>query len=654
MFTCDAVRSSSSCPRFLLGCLLFVSVATAADVRTAHSQSVLTYHYDNSRTGWNPNETTLTPQNVPGLQLLASVSLDEQVDAQPLLVPGLAIPGQGTHDVLYVATENDTIYALDAGTGAVLFSQNFGQPVSQSVLPGQCNSNSASVGITSTPVIDLASSTMYVMIYTYEDDTPIYRLHALDLSTLTDKVAPAVVSASAKLANGHKYNFNASVSRQRAGLLAANGNIYAGFSSFCDLAGNLSRGWLLGWQNGSLTPLPENYLADERAASTNDFFLSSIWMAGYGVAADSSGNLFFATGNSDFSGTSYNMTTNLSESVIKMSPDLTTVESYFTPYGGDTGVKYLDQNDLDMGSGGVLLLPDQPNYTDGLAVAAGKVGKMYLLDRINLGGHSQNNALATFSIGGCWCGESYFQGWDLTGRVVSSGGRRIKVWQVQTSSGPTLVEESMSPDFEQTAQDPGFFTTVSSNGIQNAVIWAVRRPVNSSPADVWLHAFDPLAAAQGSTSWLFSAAAGTWPNTNADANIVPIVANGLVYVASYKQLAIFGLASSTASLQAAQTTQQDPPQPAETAAKDFTQLSPNEHEVFGTIRTVNGNTITVATRTKALVDVDATEAVEAYQSVGLLVDEPVRMLGSYDTSSVFHATVITRAKASPGLWPPDR
>jgi len=199
-------------------------------MQTACAQSIPTYHYDSLRTGWNSKETTLTPQTVSGLHLLTSVSVDEQVDAQPLLAPGLTIGG-GTHDVLYVATENDTIYALDAATGAILLTRSLGQPVPRSVLPGQCNNNSAVVGINSTPVIDAASSTLYVMAYTYESGTPIYRLHALDLTTLTDKVASAVVSASARLANGGTYTFNAAVSRQRPALLAANGNIYAGFGA---------------------------------------------------------------------------------------------------------------------------------------------------------------------------------------------------------------------------------------------------------------------------------------------------------------------------------------------------------------------------------------------------------------------------------------
>ena len=648
-------RLLSSRLRVILGSLLFLAAAMAAYAPTAQPQSISTYHYDNLRTGWNPNETVLTPQNVPGLQLLASVSLDEQVDAQPLLVRGLTIAG-GTHDVLYVATENNTVYALDAASGAHLLTRHLGRPVPLSALPGQCNNNSANVGITSTPVIDLTSSTIYVMVYTYANHVSSYLLHALDLATLQDKVTAKVVSASAELSNGNVYKFNPAASRQRSGLLEANGNIYAGFASFCDNKANLSRGWLLGWNARLLTPLAADQLDDQLATSDDNFFLSSIWMSGYGVAADSSGNLYFSTGNSDYSGTSYDTTYNLSESVVKISPDLTKVESYFTPSDSSFGVTILDQQDADTGSGGVLLFPDQPGFTAGLATAAGKAGEMYLLNRSNLGGYNSNgtnNVLGTYSIGGdCHCGESYFQGWDANGRVVSSGGNNIIVWQVQTSPAPALIQESMSPTLAS-GQDGGFFTSVSSNGTQNPIIWAVGHPYDNT-ANVTLYAFDPLAASRGSSSWLFSAVAGTWPNTQGNANIVPVVANGRVYVASYRQLAIFGLGSGAAAPLAAQFVQQSSPQIAQVASQDSAHLPPNGHEIFGTITTINGDLITVETRNGALVDVDATEAVESYQSVVLLVDKTVRMLGSYNASNVFQATVITRAKASAKLWPPDR
>ena len=131
----DTLRSSVSRSRLILACRLFLSLAIAGYAPTVHSQYVVTYHYDDLRTGWNANETTLTPMNVPNLQLLASVSLDEQVDAQPLLVTGLTIAGS-THDVLYAATENNTVYALDAGTGATLATRNFGARYRKNFSPG--------------------------------------------------------------------------------------------------------------------------------------------------------------------------------------------------------------------------------------------------------------------------------------------------------------------------------------------------------------------------------------------------------------------------------------------------------------------------------------------------------------------------------------
>jgi len=240
--------------------------------------------------------------------------------------------------------------------------------------------------------------------------------------------------------------------------------------------------------------------------------------------------------------------------------------------------------------------------------------------------------LGVFSIGNCWCGQSYFQGWDAAGRVVSSGGNKIIVWKLQTSPAPTLVQESVSPPLTS-GQDGGFFTTVSSVGASttNVVIWAVGRPVDISPANLTLYAFDPLAASQGSASWLFSAVAGTWPNSTANANIVPVVANGHVYVASYKQLSIFGLAGTVAATpQTAQTATQAVAQTVQTTTQDSTELPPNGHEIVGSISSINGDRLTIATRSGAVVNVNATQARQNYQSVVLLVDEAVRVLGSFD------------------------
>src|SRR5271163_5015620 len=424
---------------------LVLVFASASALLAAGQTSVTTYHYDNNRTGWNQNESTLTPANVKAkvFGLLQTVKLDDQVDAQPLVVPGVQITAgqfQGAHDVVYVATGNNTVYAIDVHSGAVLLSPNFGKPVSY---PLGCGNNGPNVGIDSTPVIDPESKTLYVIIYTQDQSGPAYRLHALDLGSLADKVTPQVISASHELNNGTTFHFNATYQRQRPGLLLANGSIYAGFGSFCDFAANLSRGWLLGWTAGSLQPFPSNQVFDVQSSSPDNFFLSSIWMSGYGLAADDAGNILFVTGNSDYSGNTYDGITNIQESVVKVSPTLTTVVDVFTP----SDQSELDQEDGDFGSGGVMVLPDQPGSMPHLAVAAGKDGSMYLMNEDRLGGYSpsKNNVLGTYSVGACWCGESYFvDPTDGAARVVSSGGNRVEVWKLTTSPGPKLSKATRS------------------------------------------------------------------------------------------------------------------------------------------------------------------------------------------------------------------
>src|SRR5277367_862406 len=488
--------------------LLFVS---AFAFLAAGQVAITTYHYDNYRTGWNQSESVLTPANVAKATfgLLQTVKLDDQVDAQPLVVPGVQITAgsyQGTHDVVYVATEHNTVYAIDVHTGTVLLNPNFGTPVPY---PLGCGNNGPNVGINSTPVIDLSSNTLYVIIYTQDKTGPAYRLHALDLGSLTDKVPPQVVTATHLLNNGTTFNFNATYQRQRPGLLLANGNIYAAFGSFCDFAANLSRGWLLGWTAGSLTPFPSNQILDQQATSPDHFFLSSIWMSGYAPSADDSGNVLFVTGNSDYSGTTYDGITNIQESVVKVSPTLTTVVDVFTP----SDQSELDQEDGDFGSGGVMVLPDQPGSMPHLAVAAGKDGSMYLMNEDQLGGYSpsKNNVLGTYSVGGCWCGESYFvDPSDGLGRVVSSGGKVVKVWKVQTSPAIALKKVLVSPAVGGT-QDPGFFTTISSNGNAHSIIWALSRPPNTTKAPIHLFAFDPESG-KSTMNQLFKGTAGAWQN----------------------------------------------------------------------------------------------------------------------------------------------
>jgi hypothetical protein len=517
-----------------LGFIVLTTIITTATAQTA----VTTYHNDNYRTGWNSTETVLTPANVASSSfgLLVTVPVDDEVDGSPLVVPGVNITAgsnQGVHDVVYIVTGNDTVYAIDATAGTVLLSNHLGPPVAW---PLKCNNNGPDVGITSTPVINVSTNTIYLIAYTQDSTGPTYRLHALDLGNLTDKITPVVVSASHVLTDGTMFNFNATYQRQRPGLLMANGNIYAGFGSFCDFSPHLSRGWLLGWNSATLAPLSANRVNDVQATSPNGFFLSSIWMSGYGPAADDSGNVLFVTGNSDYSGTTYDGLTNIQESVVKVSSDLTTVLDLFTP-SNQAG---LDGGDEDFGSGGVMVLPDQPGLMPHLAVAAGKYGTMYFMNEDKLGGYSttKNNVLGSYGVGPCWCGESYFvDPNDGLARVVSSGSNHVEVWKLQTSPKVTLTRVAQSNAIV-TGQNGGFFTSVSSNGNANPLIWALSRPISSTTNSV-LHAFNPESA--GGMIQIFRYVAGPWPYYQGDLNQVPVVANGKVYVATYKELQIFGL-----------------------------------------------------------------------------------------------------------------
>jgi len=520
--------------RLALSALAFFA-ASLASAQTA----ITTYHVDNNRTGWNSHETVLTPANVgsSSFGLLQTVRLaDNQIDAQPLFVPSVTITAgnyQGVHNVVYVATESNTIYAVDAEAGTILLSPNFGTPAS---VPVACGNQKSKVGINSTPVIDLTSNTLYVVIDVQGSTAPAYWIHALDLGSLTDKVAPQIVVASHTLIDGTAFNFNAAYERQRPALLLANGNVYAGFGSFCDSNVNLSRGMLLGWSTDSLTPLPANQTLDTQAISPNGYFLSSIWMSGYGPSTDDSGNILFVTGNSDPSGTTYDGISDIQESVVKVSSDLTTVLSIFTPSDQPS----LDATDTDFGGGGVMVLPDQPGSVPHLAVAAGKEGSLFLMNADSLGGFSttKDNVLGIYPIGGCKCGPSYFvDPSDGLGRVVTSGGYNVDVFKVVAARKKTSLNKvSSSPAIVGTHNYPGFFTTVSSNGTANPIIWAVSHPATTTDPTLYLYAFNPESVSAGIMRQLVMTQAGT-----GNSNLVPVVANGEVFVASNGQLQIFGI-----------------------------------------------------------------------------------------------------------------
>jgi len=611
------------------------------------SSNVTTHHYDNLRTGWNSDETLLTPTAVAGgsFTLQHQVSLDQQVDAQPLLVTNQTIAG-GAHDVAYVATENNTVYAVDAASGVVLLSRNLGTPVPMSALPGGCSNNSTVVGIGGTPVIDSAAGILYLITYTFESSQPVYRLHALNIDTLQDTVPSRVISATAVLTNGQGYEFTPGSSRQRAALLLANGNVYAAFGSFCDLSANTSRGWVLGWQTGTLTPLADSKLTDTLATTPDHFFLTAIWMSGSGLAASAAGDIYFVTGNTDPNGKENNHITNISESVAQLSDDLSTLKSIFTPGGATDGHAILDERDEDFGAGGVMLLPPQSGASSNLAVAAGKAGIMYLLNADNLRNGATTvigNAVSQVKIGGCWCAESYYTGADGFGRVVSSGGSNVIVWKVEAGSKVPLVKLATSSTVAN-VQSPGFFTTVSSDGTASgtAVIWAVGRPASSKPADINLYAFNE------SGQQLFTAVAGAWPNYSGNSNIVPVVANGHVYVATYQQLSIYGLGSGTAAPSSGSIA------PTKLTNSIAAALPVGQHEIFGTVQSIDGSTIMVVTRGGDLIRVDAESAFANFLAAQPAVGHGILIRGIIDESGVVHAETLLHAKDNPLMWQPDQ
>jgi hypothetical protein len=643
------------------------SIVSLSNTVKVECHDVITYHNDNGRTGWNPNENTLTPANVTKTTfgLIKTVVLDDakdQVDAQPLIVTNMKMPGMGVHSVAYVATENDSVYAVDSFTGVKLEKAHLGTPVPR---PLNCENNGPVVGINSTPTIDRKAGVIYVVAYVMKGTTPTYELHALDLATLSDKYPPQKIAATNTLATGVAYPFDASVQRQRAALLQADGNVYAGFAAFCDFQASLSRGWVLGWNQTSLAPLGNSELLDKSTAtssfdcyfhtpwaSNHPCYLSSVWMSGFGPAADASGNLFFTTGNTgiaDGTGVSfYDSKTNIAESLVKLSGDLKTVVDFFTP----SNVNALDHDDTDFGAGGAVVLPDQPGPIPHLAVAAGKDANLYIVNRDTgkMGEFQNPNVPKSVSIATCPCdthsGPAYFKGSDGIGRVVSSGGDEVMTWKVDTASTPALALDGKAP--VTSGQDPGFFTSISSNGTaaNTAIIWAVGRPQSDSNTHVILQAFDATASG-GTLKALWSDNAGSWPNTGGNANIVPTVANGMVYVASNQQLQIFGLIRPSHGRKRVTEVAFEP----EVAPQSFTPATGPLY--WGTIRAVNGSRVTLELRSGRKLTVDVSKIMPRATSDFGAIGRSLAVSGTIAPDGILSATGIWRVK-NPSFFGADR
>jgi hypothetical protein len=269
---------------------------------------------------------------------------------------------------------------------------------------------------------------------------------------------------------------------------------------------------------------------------------------------------------------------------------------------------------------------------------------MYVLnaDDINNGKAKGGKPYSSADIGSCWCGPSYYTASDGTGRVVSSGNNTVGVWKVSAGGAKPKLKLRRQPGSVDGAQFPGFFTSVSSNGTTkgSAVIWAVGRPVDNNPAHISLYAFNPE-----KDGTLFSHVAGSWPNTGGDSNIVPVVANGKVLVASDQTISIFGLTTAGAK---------EPALPRPKVVDMRIKLAPGVHEVYGKVLRVDGSSIGIRTRDGKVITIDASEAKDKFDIARPWVGHALMARGTYDGDGNMRASVVFHAKDSPKMWQPDR
>jgi hypothetical protein len=503
--------------------------------------SVTTWRNDNSRDGQNLNETILTPANVSATTFgkLFSQSVDGYVYAQPLYMPNVAIPGLGTHNVVYVATEHDSVYAFDAdsNTGrnsSPLWHKRFIYPkygvttVSSSDV--NCSDLVPEIGITGTPVIDAAKGTMYLIAKTKENGRFVQRLHALDITNGAERSGSPVI-IRAKVTGKGDGNVNGVISfdplheAQRPGLLLQNGSVYIGWASHCD--NGPYHGWVMSYDEVTLK---------HNAAwnTTPDGGLGGIWQSGAGLAADSAFNIFFATGNGTYDGKKGG--NDFGDTVAKLAPPAGhgfSLTDWFTPYN------QLDlfNGDTDVGSGGVLLLPDQASPHQHLLVQAGKEGSIYLIDRDKMGHfHSNDNSQIVQdledAIGRMWGTPAW---WNNN---IYFGG-----------SGDNLRQYAFDPIKEHLSTSavavtptyfgfPGTTPSISANGTNDAIVWSLQTDNYGSGSAV-LHAYD---ATNVGTEFYSTSQSGSRDDPGIAVKFtVPTVANGKVYVPAVQQLSVYGL-----------------------------------------------------------------------------------------------------------------
>jgi len=538
----------------------FVLAAMAATGISVAQVNVLTWQDNNARTGLNPLEHVFTPKTVSQstFGLLYKLPVDGAVYAQPLSAAGVDIPGKGIRNVVYVVTENDSAYAFDANysasvAGATLWKDNFGPAVSdEDVLSDDLQ---PIIGITSTPVIRLTGvgvGYLYVVTKAKEPDGEggsyfVQRLHALDLATGAESLGgPVVIQASVSGAgdgsdgNGH-VPFNALLQNQRPALLNfTEGNtdlIVIAWASHGDHGPY--HGWVMTYDATNLHQVSVfNDTPNARSAVGGGFPVAGggIWQSGGGVASDGK-SLYLVTGNGTFEPSAGAW----GDSVIKMTPELNVLD-YFTPHDQDR----MNDRDADLGSSGVLLIPNDPVYnpTKSLMVQADKDGTLHLINRLDLGWYNPttDQIAGEFAapMHGVWGNPAYYQGSIFYGPIYEP------IVRFGIANG-ALVGSGFQSSTAKTFSYPGPTPTISSNGATGGIVWAVDSSqyvgsANPGPAQLW--AFD----ASNLRNLLYSSeytqrrdVMGTGVKFS-----VPLVEGGRVFVGTQSEIDVFGLSKYTA------------------------------------------------------------------------------------------------------------
>jgi len=520
-----------------LTALLFLTSLTSGQV------SVTTYHNDKGRTGQNLSEPYLKPSNVNTVTFgkLFSVAVDGYVYGQPLVVPGVSIPGKGIHDVVYVVTEHDSVFALDANSNTGSNSQplwqvSFIDPANgvttadlHSLLG--CDDIIPEVGITSTPVIDTSTGTMYVVAKTVENGTFVQRLHALDITNGIEKFGgPVVIQAQVPgggsgSALGY-LQFDPVYHNQRAALLLQNGFVYIAWGSHCDL--HPWHGWVMAYDAQSLRQVGA-------WVSTPNGIAGGVWQGGDGLAADAD-SVYFSTGNGTYS--LYIGGKDAGDTVLKISPPVAgsfDVIDFFTPFNQDL----LRRDDRDLGSGGVMLIPDQPSGSPHphLLVAGDKEGNAFLIDRDNMGGYSSaadTNLQTLVSISKPIFSTS---SWWHNRLFVGSGGKPLQALDFNPSTG--LLSTTPSSIASNVLAGRSGTASISANGNSNAIAWVLDNGGSANLASTVLYAYD---AANLGTTLYSSKQAGMRDKLGPAVKFtVPTVANGKVYVGTANRVDVLGL-----------------------------------------------------------------------------------------------------------------